>query len=56
MFQVRYGMLRKLGDILPAQRLLPRWNILPALVALDPEPENLALVSISAPSSIRYLR
>lgn len=44
-FGVRNGMLRKLADVLRPQRLLPKWNVLPVLVAADPEPENVALVS-----------
>ena len=43
-FHVRHTFLLKLGDILPAQRLLPRWNILPVLAALDPDTENVQLV------------
>lgn len=31
--------------MLPIQRLLPRWNIIPALTAKDPENENISLVS-----------
>ncbi|WOO80532.1 Sister chromatid cohesion protein pds5 [Vanrija pseudolonga] len=42
-FGVRNGMLRKLADVLRPQRLLPKWNVLPVLVAADPEPENVAL-------------
>lgn len=42
---VRHKFLLKLGECLPSQRLLPRWNLLPALAAIDPEPENVALVS-----------
>jgi sister-chromatid-cohesion protein PDS5 len=42
---VRHKFLLKLGETLPAQRLLPRWNMLPAFAALDPELENISLVS-----------
>lgn len=42
---VRHNLLRKLGEVLPAQRLLPRWNIMPAMLATDPEPENPLMVS-----------
>lgn len=42
---VRHKFLLKLGEVLPAQRLLPRWNLLPALAAIDPELENQSLVS-----------
>lgn len=45
MFQVRNTFLLKLGDVLPLQRLLPRWNVLPVLAALDPDPENVQIVS-----------
>jgi sister-chromatid-cohesion protein PDS5 len=44
---VRHNLLRKLGEVLPAQRLLPRWNIMPAMLATDPEPENPLMVSTS---------
>jgi len=46
---LRHRLLVKLSEILPTQRLLPRWNIVPALCASDPEAENIALVSL--PSS-----
>jgi sister-chromatid-cohesion protein PDS5 len=42
---VRHRLLIKLSEVLPTQRLLPRWNIIPAMSASDPEPENIALVS-----------
>jgi sister-chromatid-cohesion protein PDS5 len=42
---VRHKFLVKLGEVLPAQRMLPRWNMIPALSATDPESENIALVS-----------
>lgn len=41
---VRHKFLLKLGEVLPGQRLLPRWNMLPAFAALDPEAEDIALV------------
>ncbi|WRT64749.1 uncharacterized protein IL334_001683 [Kwoniella shivajii] len=41
-YMVRNLFLRKLGQILPTQRLLPRWNIAPIMVAMDPEAENVA--------------
>lgn len=44
-FGVRYRILAKLGEVLPGQRLLPRWNLLPCLAANDNEPDNIALVS-----------
>ena len=44
---VRHRLLIKLSEVLPTQRLLPRWNIIPAMSASDPEPENIALVSLS---------
>ena len=46
---VRHKFLLKLGETLPSQRLLPRWNMLPAFVALDPEPDNISLVSYIVP-------
>jgi sister-chromatid-cohesion protein PDS5 len=42
---LRHRLLIKLSEILPTQRMLPRWNIVPAMCASDPEPENIALVS-----------
>lgn len=42
---VRHKFLVKLGEVLPAQRLLPRWNMIPAFSAGDPDPDNIALVS-----------
>ncbi|RXK35355.1 hypothetical protein M231_07377 [Tremella mesenterica] len=47
-FQVRNRFLHKLLEVLPAQRLLPRWNVLPALSAKDPEAENILLVGKSS--------
>jgi sister-chromatid-cohesion protein PDS5 len=44
---VRYKLLLKLGEILPSQRLMPRWNMLPVLVANDPEAEHVQLVSLA---------
>jgi hypothetical protein len=44
---VRHKFLVKLGEVLPAQRMLPRWNMVPALSATDPESENIALVSFT---------
>jgi hypothetical protein len=46
---VRHKLLVKLGEILPTQRLLPRWNMILAMTAHDPEPENVALVSCLIP-------
>ncbi|KAK4687777.1 sister chromatid cohesion protein PDS5, partial [Tremellales sp. Uapishka_1] len=42
-YHVRYTFLKKLAEVLPNQRLMPRWNIIPALVAKDPEDDNIAL-------------
>ncbi|WWD21518.1 hypothetical protein CI109_106004 [Kwoniella shandongensis] len=42
-FNVRHVLLKKLGEILPTQRLLPRWNLMPALSAMDPDYENVTL-------------
>lgn len=44
-FEARQKFLVKLSEVLPAQRLLPRWNAIPALSAVDPNPENILLVS-----------
>ena len=46
-FMVRHLLLQKLAEVLPNQRLLPRWNLLPILVAIDPEPENRLAVSVT---------
>lgn len=43
--EVRRRIVMKLGEVLPSQRLSPRWNILPALSAIDPEVEVIQLVS-----------
>ena len=43
-YQVRHRLLVKLGQLLPAQRMLARWNIMPAMIATDPEKDNPALV------------
>jgi sister-chromatid-cohesion protein PDS5 len=45
---VRHKFLVKLGEVLPAQRLLPRWNMIPAFSAGDPDPDNIALVSYAS--------
>jgi sister-chromatid-cohesion protein PDS5 len=45
-FTVRQRMLLKLGVVLPPQRLMPRWNLLPILTAIDPELENRVAVSV----------
>ncbi|KAK8847427.1 hypothetical protein IAR55_005285 [Kwoniella newhampshirensis] len=42
-YNVRHLLMKRLGDILPTHRLLPRWNIMPALAAMDPEPDNVIL-------------
>lgn len=44
-FTVRHRFLKKLLQVVPSQRLLPRWNALAALAAQDPEHENVVLVS-----------
>jgi sister-chromatid-cohesion protein PDS5 len=44
-FTVRNRFLKKLFTVVPSQRLLPRWNALPAFAAQDPEIENVVLVS-----------
>ena len=44
LFQVRSRFLKKVGEALRNQRILPRWNILPALIAKDPDNENILLV------------
>jgi sister-chromatid-cohesion protein PDS5 len=41
---VRNKILLKLGEILPTQRLMPRWNIMPVMIANDPEADHIALV------------
>lgn len=41
---MRSKILLKLSQILPSQRLLPRWNLLPILLAQDPEAENIGKV------------
>lgn len=47
-FTVRNRFLKKLSAVIPGQRLLPRWNVLPAFAAQDPEVENVILVSDDA--------
>ncbi|BEI99615.1 hypothetical protein CcaverHIS631_0406580 [Cutaneotrichosporon cavernicola] len=42
-FTVRNLFLKKLFAVVPSQRLLPRWNALPAFAAQDPEMENILL-------------
>ena len=44
MYHVRFNLLLKFAIILPMQRLLPRWNIIPAMIALDPSKENIHMV------------
>nr|XP_018265446.1 uncharacterized protein I303_01812 [Kwoniella dejecticola CBS 10117]OBR87604.1 hypothetical protein I303_01812 [Kwoniella dejecticola CBS 10117] len=39
-YMVRHVYLRKLGKVVPTQRLLARWNITPIMIAMDPEEEN----------------
>ncbi|ORY30387.1 armadillo-type protein [Naematelia encephala] len=50
---VRHRVLLKLGDILPAQRLSPRWNMVPALYAQDPMKEHIALAKTIMASVVR---
>lgn len=42
---VRHLWLKKLQAVLLPQRLLPRWNLMPALAAMDPDQDNVSLVS-----------
>ncbi|WWD07643.1 hypothetical protein V865_005744 [Kwoniella europaea PYCC6329] len=39
-YMVRHLYLKKLNKVLPTQRLSPRWNITPVMIAMDPETEN----------------
>lgn len=48
-FTVRNRFLKKLSTVVPPQRLLPRWNALPAFAAQDPEVDNITLVSYAVP-------
>lgn len=52
-FTVRNRLLKKLAEVLPTQRRLPRWNILPVLVAQDPEVENVAIAKNLILANIR---
>lgn len=52
-FTVRNRLLKKLAEVLPTQRRLPRWNILPVLVAQDPELENVAIAKNLIMADIR---
>nr|XP_019008459.1 uncharacterized protein I206_07018 [Kwoniella pini CBS 10737]OCF47240.1 hypothetical protein I206_07018 [Kwoniella pini CBS 10737] len=45
-YMVRHLYLRKLGKVVPTQRLSPQWNIAPILIAMDPEDENKQAVSV----------
>lgn len=49
-FHVRNHFLQKLAEVLPLQRLSPRWGVLPVLVAKDPAHENVQLVSNASSS------
>ncbi|WVF69779.1 hypothetical protein IAT40_004558 [Kwoniella sp. CBS 6097] len=42
-YMVRNLFLKKLSQVLPNQRLLPRWNIISVMAAMDPEQENVIL-------------
>ncbi|XAO21334.1 hypothetical protein I312_100083 [Cryptococcus bacillisporus CA1280] len=42
-YMVRHLWLKKLQAALLPQRLLPRWNLMPALAAMDPDQDNVAL-------------
>ncbi|OXM77000.1 sister chromatid cohesion protein PDS5 [Cryptococcus neoformans Bt63] len=42
-YMVRHLWLKKLQTALLPQRLLPRWNLMPALAAMDPDQDNVAL-------------
>ncbi|KAK1921574.1 armadillo-type protein [Papiliotrema laurentii] len=52
-YQVRHRLLNKLGEVLPAQRMLPRWNIMPAMIATDPEKDNPAIAKQIITSCVR---
>lgn len=52
-FQVRNSFLIKLKKVLPDQRLLPRWNVLPSLAAKDPESENVLFAKAIYPNIIK---
>ncbi|WWC86884.1 uncharacterized protein L201_001763 [Kwoniella dendrophila CBS 6074] len=41
-YMVRHLYLRKLGQVVPTQRLSPKWNITPVMLAMDPDAENVA--------------
>ncbi|WVN89440.1 uncharacterized protein L203_104663 [Cryptococcus depauperatus CBS 7841] len=40
-YMVRHLWIKKLGRIIGSQSLLPRWNMLPALAAMDPDMDNI---------------
>ncbi|OCF45868.1 hypothetical protein I317_00356 [Kwoniella heveanensis CBS 569] len=42
-YMVRNLFLKKLSQVLPGQRLMPRWNIISVMAAMDPEPDNVIL-------------
>ncbi|WVQ83257.1 hypothetical protein IAT38_005396 [Cryptococcus sp. DSM 104549] len=42
-YMVRHLWLEKLQESLVIQRMLPRWNLMPALAAMDPDSENIDL-------------
>ncbi|WVQ98079.1 hypothetical protein IAU59_005201 [Kwoniella sp. CBS 9459] len=42
-YMVRNLFLKKLSQVLPNQRLLPRWNIISVMAAMDPEQDNVLL-------------
>lgn len=52
-FTVRNRLLKKLSEVLPTQRRLPRWNILPVLVAQDPETENVTMARALIAANLR---
>ncbi|GMK53875.1 hypothetical protein CspeluHIS016_0104610 [Cutaneotrichosporon spelunceum] len=55
-FTVRNLFLKKLFSVVPSQRLLPRWNALPAFAAQDPEMENIILASTIIRASVNNAR
>ncbi|TXT14456.1 uncharacterized protein COLE_00649 [Cutaneotrichosporon oleaginosum] len=55
-FTVRNRFLKKLFAVVPLQRLLPRWNALPAFAAQDPEMENIILAKSIIKASVNNAR
>ncbi|ORX33887.1 armadillo-type protein [Kockovaella imperatae] len=55
-YHVRHLLLLKLASILPIQRLLPRWNVLPVMIALDPSRENIHMAKSVMSSVVKACR